>query len=190
MVLCDYFNEPIKIVSNDKDMVVCTLKPNVSQFRPFTKTDYIVDNPSYFEFELIVKGDKADGIPSIKCCDDFLKSQILQKEKGEKVMRAPGITKPFLADLWEVYETKDEDKIKAALGEEFYKNFVRNRQLISPQYIPRLVKDQILSDFKNMKRNSEMKTLNYMMSKRMNIMAKNISDFKPNRQLTVSLFDM
>lgn len=61
-----YSKEKILIVSNDKDFSQLHKYDNVEQYYPIKKVKKRVDNPKEYLLELIVKGDRADGIPNIR----------------------------------------------------------------------------------------------------------------------------
>ena len=187
-ILATAADEPTCIVSNDKDFVALTSNKYVKQLRPLDKKFYTVPCARRFELDLILSGDRADGIPNVRCPDDFLKAQQLQKDAGEKPMRAPGITAKFKQEAWEIFESDVPKAFEDFLGEEMHTRYLRNKKLISFSEIPEYIVEQTNEAFANVERNNVMKTLNFMISKRMNIMAKCIADFKPNLNLTRSLF--
>ena len=92
-VLTMYLNakkqEPIKILSGDKDFIQLQRLPGVSQYNPVSKVDIFHDNADFFLFEQIVRGDRIDGIPNIKSQDDvFIIDGIRQKSVMAKDIEA------------------------------------------------------------------------------------------------------
>ncbi|AUS02017.1 5'-3' exonuclease [Vibrio phage 3.058.O._10N.286.46.B8] len=216
-VLTDKFTamgEKVMIVSGDKDMVMKTKHSLCQQYRPVQRIMYEVDNPVKHEFDLIIKGDKADGIPNIFCDDDFYKNQYMVKQRGEKTPRAPSVSKKLLDDFWGTVYNKphSEDDIKMYLdkvSEEFnakqekkatkdklpvppkvdtYTNFCRNRKLISLNEIPDVIRDAVLTSYNTAGRNGIMKTLGYMQQNNMHILAKEIKGFEPKFKPHNSIF--
>lgn len=186
--------EPNLIISNDKDLVALTQLGNVDQFRPFEKGNnlFIVDDPERYEFDLIVSGDKADGIPNIRGEDDFYKKQVLAKEAGEKVVRAKPVSAKIKEEWWDIFKASGEAGLKASMGDELYERYLRNRRLISFREMPEDVEYGIRRSLGRARPASVMKALTYMTSKRMNLLAKEIGDFttNDNPKLKRSLFDM
>jgi len=170
--------EKTLIISNDKDLVGCTKNLNVEMYRPYSKSMFDVDDSNRFEFELIISGDKIDGIPNIKCKDDFYKQQHLDKEKGIKPERAPAITQKLKDELWIDYNSGElKDKLEQ-LG--FAKNYLRNWKLIGIDNQPLEITQSIQGDCnKKHGLNSEGKTLQYLQTHKMYLLAKNATDFNP-----------
>lgn len=174
--------EPMIIISNDKDFGALLANPLVDQYRPMTKGDELVkiDDPLRFEFDLIMSGDKSDGVPNVRCPDDFYVGQHEQRQNEEKVTRAPSVTKKFKDACWDAKQVSEES-LKELMGEEVYKYYKRNEKLVSLALTPDHIIDKIVSSIKGSKPAPVMKALNYMISKRMNLLAKEISDFEVNK---------
>lgn len=206
-------NEKHMIVSNDKDLVVLTKAHNVEQWRPVMGKPYEIENHEQFEFDMFISGDKADGIPSIKCNDDFLKVQAQNKAMEQPVKRAPAISAKFKAGAWEAHLrdidheeatgeqndnqlmdflrcslSKREIENNPKLPENIYKHFVRNRQLIGLGYVPDEVNVAIRENLKHKRRNGLKTMMNFLTSKKMGLLAQRIKDFEPNTTLAPSLF--
>lgn len=174
--------EKVMIVSGDKDMVFMTKNALIKQYRPVQREMYEVEDSLRFEFDLIMRGDKDDGVPSIRCEDDFLKEAALSKQRGDKVPRAPAISKKFLDGAWEACEgDKYSPKLKGYLGDEMYARFLRNRKLISLDEVPDVLVKAIMEQHDNMQRNPLMKTQQFFIANRMQVLAKNLKMFEPKR---------
>ncbi len=171
-------DEECVIVSNDKDFgELCG--GNIKQYRPSAGEYFEVEDTNRFKYELIMKGDKADGIPNVRCPDDFFMAQCIQKDGGWKPERAAPISKKFLDEYWNVYNTGTEEEIEKAFGEEMYANFKRNRFLISLDHIPEILCDRIKECLNNINRNNMTKLIGYFQKNNMHLLAKNLSDFTP-----------
>lgn len=192
-IATDVVNEPTVIVSNDKDLVALTQLSHVDHFRPIDKNNnkkfFTVEDPKRFEFELCLTGDKADGIPNVKCPDDFLKTQWETKDSGEKPPRAPAISAKLKEDCWNVYDGTPES-LNGVLSASEVKNFIRNHELISFRHIPKDIRFKIDKAIKESNPANVMKTLAYLNQNKMNLLAKEISDFNINAKpmKTQSLF--
>ncbi len=170
-------NEKILIVSNDKDMGVLTSLPNVTQYRPFNKQFFELDDPYKTMFELILTGDKDDGIPNIKCDDTFYIDQYKIKQTGEKAPRAPSITQKFKDEAWEVF-CGDPSKLKEFLGE-FHENFERNTKLIDllNNYAPKDVVQNIQQALANSTNNGNGKMIKFFQDNHLQLLSKYVEDF-------------
>ena len=185
--------EPSMIVSNDKDFGALLKHQHVEIYRPIVKgkEKHPITDPDYFEFELIVSGDKADGIPSVRCPDNFYVTQHKARAADKAVDRAPPVTVK-LKKAW--YEAKQvsEDELKKVMGDIVYNNYLRNRQLISLECIPESVDYGIRKALKQATPAKIMKTLSFLTINRMNRLVPEIKDFVPNftpRKVT-SVFDL
>lgn len=167
------------IVSNDKDLVALTKKSNVKQFRPYDKEFLEVDSPERFEFDLVISGDKDDGIPNIKCVDWFYVHQELFKQCGHKPNRSPAITKKWKDELWELYKEKGI----GGIPEEYLINFRRNEKLIKldEQNIPKMVRDNVSLAFSAAKGNNIINTIRFMQENKMHLLSKYVDDFVVKR---------
>lgn len=185
--------EPSIIISNDKDFGALLKLNHIDIYRPIVKgkEKHPITDPEYFEFELIVSGDKADGIPSVRCPDDFYVTQHKARLAEKSVDRAPPVTVK-LKTAW--YEAKQisEEQLKAVMGDIVYENYLRNRQLISLDCIPENVEYAIRKSMKQAKPAKIMQTLNFLSVNRMNRLVPLISDFTPNLvpRKTTSVFDL
>jgi len=179
-VLTKDIKEKTLIISNDKDLVACTKNLSVDMYRPYAKSMFSVDDSIRFEFELIISGDKVDGVPNIKCSDDFFKKQQQDKEKGIKPLRSPAVTQKLKDELWICYNTNVlRDKLEE-LG--YTKNYLRNWKLIGINNQPNILVNQIKSEFnKKHGLNSDGKTLQYLQKHKMYLLAKCCSDFYPSK---------
>lgn len=213
-VLADKFSkdgEKVMIVSGDKDLVERTKHPLCEQYRPVQRSMYEVEDPRRHEFELIVKGDKDDGVPNIFSPDDFYQKQYLVKQSGAKTPRAAPVSKKFLDSFWEVYsggdgaaiekfladseaefnakESKKAEKNKTVhVNADLKRNFVRNRKLISLNQIPDVMVSAIIDAYNNAQRNPIMKTLTFMQQNNMAILAREFQGFEPRRKNANQLF--
>jgi hypothetical protein len=186
-------NEPVMIVSNDKDFGALLQYSNVSIYRPIVngKEKTPITNPVHFEFELIICGDKADGVPSVRCDDDFYVNQHKDRVAGIKVTRAPPVSTKLKKAWWEAKQV-GEEALEKEMGAEVYNRYLRNRQLISLDCIPERVEYEIRKAIKLVKPANIMKALAFMQKNRMSRLAKEISDFNVNRnpKKKVNLFDL
>jgi len=173
-------NEKILILSNDKDMGVLTSLPNVTQIRPYDNKEYNVCDPFRVMFELILTGDRDDGVPNVKCRDDFFVKQYWEKKEHSKSKNAPPISAKMKNECWEKFcKSPDGVLLKEYLGEEFYKNFERNTKLIDllNNHAPEDVVNNIKTALENSKNNPQGLMLKFFQDNHMHLLAKYLDDF-------------
>lgn len=131
-VLCKNFHkqEPILIVSSDKDFNQLQRYPNVRQYSPTTKTLVDCKDPLGFLQEHIIRGDSGDGVPNVLSEDDSLANE----EKRQKPITA----KRFA----ELMASGESDMF---MDDEVRKNWQRNTTLIDLTKIPAEVEESILN---------------------------------------------
>lgn len=119
-------NEPVMIVSPDKDFGQLQKYANVKQISPRLKKEIIVPNPRLQLQTLIIDGDRIDGIPNVLSADDVFVSGGRQTP-----MRADKMDK-LIAD-------------PTCMGPEVYRNYQRNKKLIDFDEMPEAVFANILN---------------------------------------------
>ena len=157
-------NEPVVIVSADKDFMQLQRYSNVKQFSPM-KRDFIkVDDPHYYRFEHVRKGDSSDGVPNILSPNNTFTDGLRQKP-----MRAKKIQ--------EWYESKDN--LESVMDTETLRNFQRNRQVIDLDYIPKEITEAIRQEVGKEAIKPKKDVLNYLITKRCNMLVEAAADFQP-----------
>ena len=138
--------EEVMIVSADKDFKQLQKYNNVHQYSPMTKKLIKVANPRLELLEHILSGDTGDGVPNVMSDDKVFaegrKQNTLTAKKKEALVKDPH-----------------------ALGEEVYRNFLRNKKMIDlteESAIPDNIRKEIISTFEtqNKSENSK-KVLNF-----------------------------
>lgn len=155
-VLTKTANEKVLILSSDKDFIQLHTVPNVKQWSPSMKKWIKSDNPELQLQELIITGDKDDGIPNILSGDNFIAEGIRQKP----------ITKKFLAEFNIMTTTGDIER-----------NWHRNRMLIDLGYIPEDLKSEIINTYETIQPANKQKFMNYMIVKRLKNLLEVIHEF-------------
>lgn len=179
--ICNNPMEKILIVSNDKDFAIFSDNPLIKQYRPFDNSIYEVPDPKRFLFDLIITGDKDDGIPSIKCADDFYKQQLLDKQNGIKPTRAPSISAKLKDSLWELYNKDIKEFEQELEANSWLVNYKRNKKLIDLSdlsNLPDVVVKNIEISFNDYTRNPDNKMIKFFQEHRMYLLGKHITDFQ------------
>ena len=158
--LVKHINEPIMIISGDKDFIQLQTKTNVKQYSPIQKK-FVGEgiDPKIFLHEQIIKGDRSDGIPNILSPDDIF----LTKEKQ----------RPINKKRLEEWSTAD----RIPLGSETSKYYERNKRLIDLSCIPEELERTIINTYRDYKIPSRSKLLPYFMKHKLKSLMENIGDF-------------
>ena len=130
----------ILILSSGKDFVQLH-NEHVKQYSPILKKFITSDNPSEQLYDLIIHGDRSDGIPNVLSDDDVIVNGVRQKP----------ITASKLNE-WRIH----------GIPKAIERNFNRNKMLIDLAEIPLEIQENILNTYNNTKANSKMNFMNYM----------------------------
>ena len=153
-----YQDEPIMIVSGDKDFIQLQQYKNVQQYAPIQKQMVGEDiAPKQFLLEQILKGDRSDGVPNILSEDDVFVT-------GEK-------QKPMTKKRIEEFSNKSNHT------DYIGKNWSRNENLIDLTKIPKVYEDAIINSFRSYKINDRSKLLTYFIENKLKSLMENIGDF-------------
>ena len=156
-VLTKHSKEPVLIVSGDKDFQQLQKYDYVRQWSPNLNKFVDCDEPDMFLKEHILKGDKSDGIPNILSNDDCLDLGIRQTP-----LRKPVLEKYLRISI------ENDDK--------YYRNYLRNQNLIDLDMIPEKIEDAILSEYSQTEP-VKGKVFDYLRTHRLNQLLDNIGDF-------------
>ena len=159
-VLAKSWNEPIMIISSDKDFIQLQVKENVKQYSPITKKIVNDTNPERYLREHILRGDSSDGIPNFLSADDCI---------VEKIRQTP-ITKKKI-ELW--IDQNPED----FCNEEQLRNYHRNMKLIDLQYTPSNIVDQVGKQYDEIPKGKRSGLLNFFIERKLNNLIENIGEF-------------
>lgn len=152
--------EKILIVSADKDLSQLQKYSNVYQLNPITKKMIDIDDPEKFLYEHIIRGDSGDGIPNFLSDDDtFVTSK---RQKPISTVKLEG----WLSQKPEEY-----------CDEKMIAGFVRNRKLIDFDYIPELIKNNVLNSYNKEFVVDKNRMFNYFVSAKLKNLMENIQDF-------------
>ena len=165
--------EPVLIISGDKDFLQLQKYPNVKQYAPTKKEFLISKNPERDLIEKIIRGDTGDGIPNFLSDDDtFVNDEKRQKSVFEKkVMEWVDMpTDRICSD----YDVKTDTW---TLNKEKAQNYIRNRELISFEYIPTHIKDSILQEFHKPFTATKKNLTSYFMKNQLSSLYDSIGDF-------------
>ena len=152
--------QKIMILSSDKDFVQLQKWPNVEQYSPIMKKALVEPLPAVQLKQLIIRGDKSDGVPNILSNDDVFVEGIRQRPITEK----------------KIINWLNQDP-KEFCTDEMYRNFIRNEMLIDLTKIPENLKEQILKTYDEATTNSKQEFMNYMITYRLKNLLEVIDEF-------------
>jgi len=150
----------VMILSSDKDFAQLQRFPNVEQYSPILKK-YIKEPLPLLQLkQLIIRGDKGDGIPNILSSDDVFVSGGRQKP----------ITESKIIN-WMNQEPKE------FCNEDMMRNYSRNECLIDLTKIPKDLTEKILDIYDKTKPKSKSEFMNYMIKNRLKNLLEVIDEF-------------
>jgi hypothetical protein len=148
------------LLSSDKDFAQLQRYPNVEQYSPILKKSIKEPLPLLQLKQLVIRGDKGDGIPNILSKDDVFTTGGRQKP----------ITEAKIIN-WLNQEPKE------FCNEEMLRNYSRNEMLIDLTKIPDGLVDKILDRYDSVKPKSKNEFMNYMISNRLKNLIEVIDEF-------------
>ena len=158
--LAKTWNEPIMIISGDKDFIQLQVKDNVDQYSPITKKIVYDANPAKYLKEHILRGDSSDGVPNFLSADNCIVDKIRQTPISKKKI-----------ELWIDQDPED------FCNEEQLRNYHRNMKLIDLQYTPSNIADQIGKQFNEVPKGKRSGLLNFFIERKLNNLIESIGEF-------------
>jgi len=149
--------ENIMIISGDKDFAQLQKFDNVAQYSPVQKKFIKEDNPRLQIWNLVLKGDTSDGVPNVLSADNCFVDEIRQTPLRQN----------------KIDQLIDDPK---SLGEEVYRNYLRNKNLIDLDYTPEAIKKTIVERYDSYivpKQN----VMNYLIEKRCRMLIESVTEF-------------
>jgi hypothetical protein len=152
--------QKVMILSSDKDFAQLQKYPNVDQYSPILKKYIKEPLPTAQLKQLIIRGDKGDGIPNILSADDCFVTATRQKPITEvKIIK------------WMNQQPAE------FCNEEMLRNYNRNELLIDLAKIPDGLKQNILDTYGDTKAKTKQQFMNYLMSNRLKNLIEVIDEF-------------
>jgi len=150
--------EKILILSGDKDFIQLQVFGNVIQFDPVRKKSLVCDNPILYTRELILKGDRGDGIPNILSADDCLATGA--RQKPIRVERFSGLSNPH-----------------NELSGDLLVNWKRNERLIDLTFTPEKIQNKIIKEYDEQAGKTKEKLIQFLSEKRLKTLLEHVNDF-------------
>jgi 5'-3' exonuclease len=150
----------VMILSSDKDFAQLQKYPNVEQYSPILKKFIKEPLPAAQLKQLIIRGDKGDGIPNILSADNIF----VEGGRQKPITEVKIIT-------W-LNQTPDQ-----FCNEEMLRNFKRNEMLIDLTKIPETLKQSIIDTYDTTQVHTKQVFLNYMIANRLTNLIGAINEF-------------
>ena len=157
-------NEPVMIISSDKDFIQLHRYSNVEQFSPMKRGPLKVDDPVFYKFDHICRGDVSDGVPNVLSGDNTFVDGSRQSPMYAKKIKQWYDAYPNLCD-------------EGVMTQEQYRNYCRNKTVIDLDCIPLDLRENIINKYNNQKGKNNNKVLNYLITKRCNMLVESASEF-------------
>lgn len=152
--------EKVMILSSDKDFAQLQKFPNVEQYSPILKKAIKEPLPNVQLKQLIIRGDKGDGIPNILSKDETFIDGARQKPITEA----------------KIINWLNQDPSEFCT-DEMLRNFKRNEMLIDLTQIPETLKQSIIDTYENTKGHTRQEFMNYMIANRLKNLIEVIDEF-------------
>ena len=152
--------EPVLILSSDKDFIQLQKYPNVDQYSPLTKKFLNTDNPDNFLREHILRGDTSDGVPNFLSSDDTFVTDKRQTPLSKKKV-----------SVWSELEPD-----VFCQGEQL-RNFRRNEMLIDFTKIPEWLQINIEDEYVNQPEVGRSRLFNYFIKYKLKNLMEHINEF-------------
>ena len=155
-------HEPVMIVSADKDFIQLQKYDNIKQFSPMTKKYVKHDNPRLYMMEHIFRGDGGDGVPNVLSDDNVFVEGRRQSPVTKKKIEA-----------W----IQAED-LQSAMGDDIYRNYLRNKKLIDLTETPIAIKQEIINTYEDQDPlANKSKVFPYLIQKRCKLLLESVQEF-------------
>ena len=152
--------EKVMILSSDKDFAQLQKFSNVEQFSPILKKFIKEPLPAMQLKQMIVRGDKGDGIPNIMSPDNVFTEGGRQKPITEaKII------------VWLNQEPKE------FCNEDMLRNYKRNELLIDLTQIPESLQQTIVTTYENTTAKSKQVFMNYMIANKLKNLIEVLDEF-------------
>ena len=154
--------EDVVIISADKDFVQLQRHGNVIQYSPLQNKMLTADDPEYFLFEHIMKGDSSDGVPNVMSPDNSFTDKIRQTPMRKKLIN----------EWWQ-----NKHRLKEVMPTEAFRNYMRNREMIDLERTPSNIKVEALESYESYKYPQRSNILSYLVTNNMKLLIENAGEF-------------
>lgn len=153
-------HEKVMILSSDKDFAQLQKYPNIEQYSPILKKFIKEPLPAVQLKQMIIRGDKGDGIPNIMSADNVFTEGVRQKPITEaKII------------VWL------NQKPSEFCTEEMLRNYSRNEMLIDLTKIPDELTKRIVEVYETTQCKTKQQFMNYMIANKLKNLIEVLDEF-------------
>ena len=152
--------EKIMILSSDKDFAQLQKFSNVEQYSPILKKFIKEPLPTVQLKQMIIRGDKGDGIPNILSADDSIINGIRQKPITE-------------AKIINWLNQAPEEFCEG----EMLRNYKRNEMMIDLTKVPESLQKNIIDTYESTAGHTKQQFMNYMIANKLKNLIEVIDEF-------------
>ena len=153
--------EPVLILSSDKDFIQLQKYENVTQYSPILKKFISSDNPKNYIKEHIIRGDKGDGIPNFLSSDN-----VFVIGERQKVINTKKLEEWMKQSVEEICTT-----------DEMLRGYRRNQRLVDLDFTPPDIQQSIVDAYENVEVGNKQKLMNYFIQKRLGRLIEVLDEF-------------
>ncbi len=153
-------HDNIMILSSDKDFAQLQKFDNVEQYSPILKKFIKEPLPAVQLKQMIIRGDKGDGIPNILSADDSIVNGVRQKP----------ITEAKIIN-W-LNQSPDE-----FCEGEMLRNYKRNEMMIDLTKVPEALQKNIIDTYESTTGHTKQQFMNYMIANKLKNLIEVIDEF-------------
>lgn len=153
-------HERVMILSSDKDFAQLQKFPNIEQYSPILKKFISEPLPSVQLKQMIIRGDKGDGIPNILTQDNVFTEGGRQRPITE-------------AKIINWLNQKPEE----FCNDEMLRNYKRNELLIDLTKVPESLQKSIIDTYENTAGQTKQQFMNYMIANKLKNLIEVIDEF-------------
>jgi len=153
-------HQKVMILSSDKDFAQLQKFDNVEQYSPILKKFIKEPLPAVQLKQMIIRGDKGDGIPNILSADDSIVNGIRQKPITE-------------AKIINWLNQAPEDFCEG----EMLRNYKRNEMMIDLTKVPELLQKSIIDTYESAAGHTKQHFMNYLIANKLKNLIEVIDEF-------------
>ena len=153
-------HEKVMILSSDKDFAQLQRFDNVEQYSPILKKFIKEPLPTVQLKQMIIRGDKGDGIPNILSADDSIINGVRQKPITE-------------AKIINWLNQAPEDFCEG----EMLRNYKRNEMMIDLTKVPETLQKSIIDTYESTAGHTKQQFMNYMIANKLKNLIEVIDEF-------------
>jgi hypothetical protein len=160
LVRTSSLEDPVLILSGDKDFIQLHKYTNVKQYDPVRKKWIQHNDPARYLAEHVLKGDSGDGVPNVLSPDNCFVVGERQKPLTQKRIDS------FI-----------QAGVNGSNDDAIFRNYMRNKHLIDLSMIPTTIQEKILESYNLENNKNRDKMFNYFIANKLKNLMEHIGEF-------------